>query len=406
MGKTIVFSWKIDNSKYGYLCGPEPEKNDPMICDRITYDSALKAISNKVSSWNIGEYTEKFNILKTQISDYTGGQTISGEATDYYYDNDDKNYIVLTGKDGSNWCGGGNLNLSQETVEEIKKYVDAKFAATKVKLDSEINALTAKTTTQIEKVSTSLTSKIEAAEQQIAVQNSAMSNKLEAASNAISVATKIFDLESANITVDKLNKAISDSNETKVWKDAAEEKLIAHDSIVEYCKDRVEADSVKVGKLGEKIEEYKAEAYDRIALVQKEVENVNNKIVKISKDNAAISEETSAEESQALRAGITNNDSYISETETIDNGDGTFDINTTIGDETFNVKVYGYGKKLRANGNEGVNGLILANNGVKYTDKSGSFISIINGNIKLSNSNGSGKIEIKDDGVYINGVKQ
>jgi len=406
MGKTIVFSWKIDNSKYGYLCGPEPEKNDPMICDRITYDSALKAISNKVSSWNIGEYTEKFNILKTQISDYTGGQTISGEATDYYYDNDDKNYIVLTGKDGSNWCGGGNSNLSQETVEEIKKYVDAKFAATKVKLDSEINALTAKTTTQIEKVSTSLTSKIEAAEQQIAVQNSVMSNKLEAASNAISVATKIFDLESANITVDKLNKAISDSNETKVWKDAAEEKLIAHDSIVEYCKDRVEADSVKVGKLGEKIEEYKAEAYDRIALVQKEVENVNNKIVKISKDNAAISEETSAEESQALRAGITNNDSYISETETIDNGDGTFDINTTIGDETFNVKVYGYGKKLRANGNEGVNGLILANNGVKYTDKSGSFISIINGNIKLSNSNGSGKIEIKDDGVYINGVKQ
>lgn len=406
MGKTIVFSWKIDNSKYGYLCGPEPEKNDPMICDRITYDSSLKAISNKVSSWNIGEYTEKFNILKTQISEYTGGQTISGEATDYYYDNDDKNYIVLTGKDGSNWCGGGNLNLSQETVEEIKKYVDAKFAATKVKLDSEINALTAKTTTQIEKVSTSLTSKIEAAEQQIAVQNSVMSNKLEAASNAISVATKIFDLESANITVDKLNKAISDSNETKVWKDAAEEKLIAHDSIVEYCKDRVEADSVKVGKLGEKIEEYKAEAYDRIALVQKEVENVNNKIVKISKDNAAISEETSAEESQELRAGITNNDSYISETETIDNGDGTFDINTTIGDETFNVKVYGYGKKLRANGNEGVNGLILANNGVKYTDKSGSFISIINGNIKLSNSNGSGKIEIKDDGVYINGVKQ
>lgn len=406
MGKTIVFSWKIDNSKYGYLCGPEPEKNDPMICDRITYDSTLKAISNKVSSWNIGEYTEKFNILKSQISDYTGGQTISGEATDYYYDNGDKNYIVLTGKDGSNWCGGGNSNLSQETVEEIKKYVDAKFAATKVKLDSEINALTAKTTTQMEKVSTSLTSKIEAAEQQIAVQNSVMSNKLEAASNAISVATKIFDLESANITVDKLNKAISDSNETKVWKDAAEEKLIAHDSIVEYCKDRVEADSVKVGKLGEKIEEYKAEAYDRIALVQKEVENVNNKIVKISKDNAAISEETNAEESQALRAGITNNDSYISETETIDNGDGTFDINTTIGDETFNVKIYGYGKKLRANGNEGVNGLILANNGVKYTDKSGSFISIINGNIKLSNSNGSGKIEIKDDGVYINGVKQ
>lgn len=406
MGKTIVFSWKIDNSKYGYLCGPEPEKNDPMICDRITYDSTLKAISNKVSSWNIGEYTEKFNILKSQISDYTGGQTISGEATDYYYDNGDKNYIVLTGKDGSNWCGGGNSNLSQETVEEIKKYVDAKFAATKVKLDSEINTLTAKTTTQIEKVSTSLTSKIEAAEQQIAAQNSIMSNKLEAASNAISVATKIFDLESANITVDKLNKAISDSNETKVWKDAAEEKLIAHDSIVEYCKDRVEADSVKVGKLGEKIEEYKAEAYDRIALVQKEVENVNNKIVKISKDSAAISEETSAEENQALRAGITNNDSYISETETIDNGDGTFDISTTIGDETFNVKVYGYGKKLRANGNEGVNGLILANNGVKYTDKSGSFISIINGNIKLSNSNGSGKIEIKDDGVYINGVKQ
>lgn len=406
MGKTIVFSWKIDNSKYGYLCGPEPEKNDPMICDRITYDSTLKAISNKVSSWDIGEYTEKFNSLKVQISDYTGGQTISGEATDYYYDNGDKNYIVLTGKDGSNWNGGGNSNLSKETVEEIKKYVDEKFAATKVKLDSEINTLTAKTTTQIEKVSTSLTSKIEAAEQQIAEQNSVMSNKLEAASNAISVATKIFDLESANITVDKLNKAISDSNETKVWKDAAEEKLIAHDSIVEYCKDRVEADSVKVGKLNEKIEEYKAETYDRIALVQKEVENVNQKVVKISKDSAAAVEEESAEDTQALRSGSVNNDSYISETETIDNGDGTFDIKTTIGDETFNIKVFGYGKKLRANGNEGVNGLILANNGVKYTDKSGSFISIINGNIKLSNSNGSGKIEIKDDGVYINGVKQ
>lgn len=406
MGKTIVFSWKIDNSKYGYLCGPGSDENNPMICDRITCNSTLKSISNKVSSWDINEYTNKFNELKTRISDYTGGQTISGEATDYYYDNGDKNYIVLTGKDGSNFNTTGKTSLSKENIEDIKKYIDEKFAATKIKLDAEINTLTAKTTTQIERVTIDLSSKIQSAEQQISEQNSLMSNKLEAASNAISVATKIFDLESANITVDKLNRAIMDSHETKVWKDAADEKLIAHDSIVEYCKDRVEADSVKVGKLGEKIEEYKADTYDKIAIVRKEVENVNKKVNKISQENAAISGEFNEGDNQVLSAGIKGNDSYISETETIDNGDGTFDINTTIGDETFNIKVFGYGKKLRANGNEGANGLILANNGVKYTDKSGSFISIINGNIKLSNSNGSGKIEIKDDGVYINGVKQ
>ena len=51
-------------------------------------------------------------------------------------------------------------------------------------------------------------------------------------------------------------------------------------------------------------------------------------------------------------------------------------------------------------------GLVLATNGFRYKDKSGSIISMINGNILLSNADGSGKLEIKKDGLYINGNKQ
>jgi hypothetical protein len=97
-------------------------------------------------------------------------------------------------------------------------------------------------------------------------------------------------------------------------------------------------------------------------------------------------------------------DLNILETETIDNGDGTFDIVSTLGSETYNVRILGFGNKIKASDN--TKGLVLASNGVKYTDKSGSSISIINGNIKLSNADGSGKLEIKKDGLYINGVKQ
>lgn len=406
MGKTIVFSWKIDNVKYGYLCGPETENNNPIICDRITTDETLKAISNKVSAWSLGTYTEKFNALKSRISEYTGGVTISGSASDYYHSNDEKNFIVLTGKDGSNGVPQATTSLDESTLNKIKMYVDAKFATAKKQLDSDINTFTAKTTTQIEHINENLSSKIESAEQEIVAQNAIMANKLENASSSIAAATKIFDLEAANITVEKLNTAIEDSRTTKVWKDAAEEKLNAHDSMVEYCKEKVELDSVRVGNLNEKIEDYRSDTYNKISIIEKEVENVNTRVNTLKVGSASIQSEAQEQESPALSRGLDDVDSYVSETETIDNGDGTFDIKTTIGDEIFNVKVYGYGKKLRANGNEGVNGLILANNGIKYTDKSGSFISIINGNIKLSNSNGSGKIEIKDDGVYINGVKQ
>ena len=95
---------------------------------------------------------------------------------------------------------------------------------------------------------------------------------------------------------------------------------------------------------------------------------------------------------------------YMLETETIDNGDGTFDIVSTLGSEVYNVKILAFGSKIKAN--DDTKGLVLASNGIKYTDKSGSSISIINGNIKLSNSDGSGKLEIKKDGLYINDIKQ
>ena len=401
MGKTIVFSWKIDNTKYGYLCGPEEENDDVMICDRILTDSTLKAISNKVSSWTFVKYETNFTKLKMAISNYTGGQTISGTASDYYYENNDKNYIVLTGKDGSN----GNPKYStigNETFDEIKKYIDSKFISAKTDLKSEMNSFMARTQTKIESVSASLISKVTSVEEEITEQNSVMASQLEAASNSIIAASKIFDLEAANITVEKLNKAIEDSNETKIWKDSAEISINAHEDIVEYCKNKVEYNSVKVGKLGEKIDEYRADVYDKIASVAYEVENISNKVDNMT-NNAYYEQE---QQQDVIMGNGGEIESYVSKTETIDNGDGTFDIFTTIGDETFNVKVFGYGKKLRANGNEGVNGLLLASNVMKYVDKSGSLISIINGNIKLSNASGSGKIEIKDDGVYINGVKQ
>jgi len=406
MGKTIVFSWKIDNTKYGYLCGPESDNNEPMICDRITSHELMQAISGKVSKWDKLTYNSKLNALKALIGDYTHGFTITGTTDDYWYENgEDKNYIVLTGKDGSN-SDKYSKHLDKDTLDEIKRYIDLQFKSTKDSLKEDINVFTAKTSTKIERVNEELGSKIEFAEKQLEAKNELLSNKLEAASTAITTATKIFDLESANITVEKLNKAIEDSAETKLWKDSAEEKINNHDEIVEFCKNSVEDTSVMVGNLGDRLEDYKSNTYNKISEVENQVEFVNARVSNIINASIAIqtASDVQSETEHIFDRGIDNG--YVSETETIDNGDGTFDVNTTIGDETFNIKVFGYGKKLRPNGNEGVNGLILANNGIKYSDKSGSFISIINGNIKLSNSNGSGRIEIKDDGVYINGVKQ
>lgn len=412
MAKTVVFSWKIDNSKYGYLCGPEIDNNKPMICDRITTHETLKQISDKVSEWDYSEYSENFDELKEMISEYTQGSTISGTADNYYFENDnDKNYIVLTGKDGYNGSKQEQFkSLKEDILKEINShiddYIDKKFNLANVSLKNDMSNLKTETISKIEHANMEFTSKVEEVEEQLEESNSILEQRLLDASRSIEAATKIFNLEAANITVEKLNSAIEDSRDVKIWKESAKDKILAHDELIEYCKNRSETDSARVNMLSEKVDEYRADAYDRIALVANEVESVNNKVNSIYASKEAIQTNDNESEIALSKSYVSQDmDSYVSETETIENGDGTFDIKTTIGDETFNIKVFGFGKKLRINGSEDVNGLILANNGFKYLDKNGSFISIINGNIRLSNSDGSGKIEIKDDGVYINGKK-
>ena len=404
MGKTIVFSWKIDGNKYGYLYSPD--SNDPVICDRITDSAILSNISTEVSSWNESKYSSKFSSLNNKIRQYTNGIGIPGSYADYYMKGD-KNYIVLTGKDGGGVENNSGNCISEDVINKLKRYIDAKFEATKTDLQGEI--VTAKNTIyeSFESVKQQIDDKVSVATDTLALKYDSEFEKLSGMTEYVDTASKIFKLSSNEVlNADEISRAIfkveqlsGDAITTATKLSQFEEKSTVNTAQIDTLQGSYNEVTLRVN-------EVESGLTAKINQLSEDVSSVETKIERIKQQSYSSME---AEESQYLSApapkGGNNEDfSYVSETETIDNGDGTFNIDTTIGDETFKIKIYGYGRKIKATDKE--EGLVLANNGFKYFDKSGSFISMVNGNIRLSNSDCSGKLEIKKDGLYINGVKQ
>lgn len=402
MGRTRVFSWKIKDNVYGYLYTGKNDGN--LISERITEPTLLSTIADAVSNMTEEEYSSAFTTLNGQINSRYG-VSIPGTYSDYY-GSDAGNYIVLTGKDGSSFTNQTYGKVDGEAMNKIKEYIDSKLNIAKEQLKEDVNAVNAQTIDKIEHVNANVSAIVSAAEQALEANNAVMANKLESAASAIQTATKIFDLESNGITAEKLKTAIDNYADTKTWIESKNADLESNKAQISAIIPRLDETHSMVEQVDVKVDSYKVNVDTKLSQLESNVKDIDNKVNKI-KTSSSIEQEVVSDGNEVnYSRGIGIGETYdsIYETETIDNEDGTFDIKTTIGNETFEMKVLGFGNKLE--NEEKHVGLSVANNGFKYLDKSGSFISIIDGDIVLSNADGSGKIEIKSDGVHITGRKR
>ena len=398
MAQTRVFSWKIDGNSYGYLYIPPGKSGDKLISNRITDDAVLTEISNVIANWTESEYTTKFNELNSAIR-AKFGVSIPGSASDYF-NGYVKNYIVLTGKDGG-YSKKQTNTVSEETAETIKKLVNSELAKAKKELKADVESVKESTISTVNSKINAASSEMVSLKNELIANENAMSAKLDSAQSKIDTAAQLFDMNGTGVNKQNLQNAITKSN-------AAIERLNVTDGIlseqsasIRETNERLTNETSQINGRITEVESSTEELERAVNTIGSTVSELNIRVERIS--SASIEMQQEEQQSTNLRSAMPDNEETAL-TETIDNGDGSFNINTTIGNENYNVKIYGYGGKIKVR--EVEDGLVLATNGFRYKDKSGSIISMINGNILLSNADGSGKLEIKKDGLYINGNKQ
>ena len=394
MAKTTVFSWKVTDSKYGYLWTEESQ--GPCITNRITDSSILEEIVGEISGWDEATYASNFNVLSNLIHD-NFGKYIEGDYSIYYNGNNGgKSFIMLTGKDGANSNGQGNSDINDAVLTQLKTYINNQVAVMKESVKSEMNDFKASTNQKIEVLNTSVNEKIDSAKSElVSSTTSIIDGKMTEISNGVrdNVLAKLEN----DVPVSSLQELV---NGTKMHEleSFVDEKTRANASAVSAIRHDVNNQNERIEDISTSFEDELRSTNSRIDNISDEVAKIDTKVEKVAANKAIreeVEQETPAEKD--FRKGI-DDDLYALETETIDNGDGTFDIIATLGSETYNIKILAFGNRLKVG--DKTQGLVLASNGIKYEDKNGSSISVINGNIKLSNANGSGKLEIKKDGLY------
>lgn len=404
MAKTTVFSWKVTDSKYGYLWTEETQ--GPCIVNRIVDSHKLEQIVGEISSWDEATYASNFDTLSNLIHDNFGSY-IEGDYTLYYNgDNGGKSFIMLTGKDGANANCQGNSEINDNVLVKLKSYLANQVAIMKEDVKADMNDFKAETSQKIEVLNTSVNEKIDTTKNElVASTTTIIDSKMTEISNG--VRDNVLAKLEHDVPVSSLQELV---NGTKMQEleSFVDEKTRANTSAVESIRRDVDNQSDRITGMNNTFEEEMRATNTRIDNISDEVAKIDTKVERAVSKASAREEssdiETNDREMTFAKGFEDDEDLYTLETETIDNGDGTFDIISTLGSEVYNVKILAFGNKLKVG--DKTKGLVLASNGVKYTDKSGSSISIINGNIKLSNADGSGKLEIKKDGLYINGVKQ
>ena len=153
MAKTTVFSWKVTDSKYGYLWTEETQ--GPCIVNRIVDSHKLEQIVGEISSWDEATYASNFDTLSNLIHDNFGSY-IEGNYTLYYNgDNGGKSFIMLTGKDGANANGQGNSEISDNVLVKLKSYLANQVAIMKEDVKADMNDFKAETSQKIEVLNTS-----------------------------------------------------------------------------------------------------------------------------------------------------------------------------------------------------------------------------------------------------------
>jgi hypothetical protein len=405
MAKTTVFSWKVTDSKYGYLW--TEETNGPCITNRITDPSILEEIVGEISGWDEATYASNFDVLSNLIHD-NFGQYIEGDYSIYYNGNNGgKSFIMLTGKDGANSNGQGNSDVSDAVLAQLKTYITNQVTLMKENVKADMNDFKASTNQKIEVLNTSVNEKIDTTKNElVASTTSIIDSKMTEISNG--VRDNVLAKLEHDVPVSSLQELV---NGTKMHEleSFVDEKTRANANAVSAIRHDVDNQNERIIDISASFEDELRSTNSRIDNISDEVARIDTKVERVAA-NKVISEDVSEEitvndRSLSFAKGFEDDeDLYALETETIDNGDGTFDIIATLGSETYNIRILAFGNRLKVA--DKTQGLVLASNGIKYADKSGSSISIINGNIKLSNADGSGKLEIKKDGLYINGVKQ
>lgn len=404
MAKTTVFSWKVTDSKYGYLW--TEETNGPCITNRITDPSILEEIVGEISGWDEATYASNFDVLSNLIHD-NFGQYIEGDYSIYYNGNNGgKSFIMLTGKDGANSNCQGNSDVSDAVLAQLKTYITNQVTLMKENVKADMNDFKASTNQKIEVLNTSVNKKIDTTKNElVASTTSIIDGKMTEISNG--VRDNVLAKLERDVPVSSLQELV---NGTKMHEleSFVDEKTRANANAVSAIRRDVDNQNERIIDISTSFEDELRSTNSRIDSISDEVARIDTKVERVAANNVIqedVSEEITVNDRSLSFAKGFEDDEYLYalETETIDNGDGTFDIIATLGSETYNIRILAFGNKLKVA--DKTQGLVLASNGIKYADKSGSSISIINGNIKLSNADGSGKLEIKKDGLYINGVK-
>lgn len=398
MAQSTVFSWKITDEYYGYLCtwNGESMLKTPCITRRIVDSNILQMIISEVGSWNKDEYITHFNELNELIN-RNFGVSISGNPDDYYGNPNMNSYIILTGKDGSNSKNNGD-EINDNVLEKLKTYISSKLTTTSESLKTEMKAFKAEQISKLDATVNLVNQTMESTKAQISEStDSKIANKVseiipsvkDSVVNSIEQGSKIQEfIRETNSKMNEFDNLIRESTQLNA-------------SSINAIGETVNSQIETMQQMGSSLEEEIRSTNNRIDNMGETVNVINEKINLVASSRDVSFQETEPELN--LSKGIEDEDVYMLETETIDNDDGTFDIVSTIGSEKYNIKILAFGNKLKDD--DKTEGLVLASNGIKYLDKSGSYISIINGNIKLSNADGNGKLEIKKDGLYINGVK-
>lgn len=395
MAQTRVFSWRIDDNKYGYLYISENKTGADLITDRILDESKLSEISNVVSQWDVEEYERRFNILNDAINSKYG-KTIPGDYSRYIngYAN---NYIVLTGLDGKDGTNGRDGWKDEEIIAKVKKAVKEEFDKSKTSLVSEADTIKDYVYGKCSATVETVKNEFKTYKNTIVAKNEELSQKLTAVTATLQTASQLFDLNGGEVTKENLKAAITKSNSAYSNVSVLSNRLNDQINVSSNLERRIGDVDSSLSVLSESVN-------DRLSSVEESIVVIDNKVKSISTKDNGQTTENDVVASKGIIQSVDDSENHVATTETIDNGDGTYSVNCNIGNENYSIKIFGFGKKLKIREQE--EGLVLASNGFRYKDNSGSVISMIGGNILLSNSDGSGKIEIKKDGVFINGTKQ
>lgn len=394
-----VFSWKLDDYKYGYIM--PPKQNGPHISERITNETLLSKMAETVKTWDKKTYTRMFNELNQEVYDMFHVK-ITGSADDYYGDEHiDNNYIILTGKDGSN----GNTMLTNEDLKKIEKTVTNKLNLAQSEIEAAEKSLKLWV---IDKTNSSIASSMSITQESVEKMkelNNSLKEKLESAEESLRIASALFDFNGHGITREKLVKTISNANSALTLASVANTTANeAVDKLKDVSKD-ISSLQNEQSKLKDKVNIVNDTMLTNIGKVKQQITEMEEKIedVKITANSQASSSANDTLLSSGKKSRKRSEESPNSViTNIVQNGDGTYTSLVKIGDENYFINVLPSGETLTDENAK--NGLTLSKNGFRYMNGN-SEILISDGIIKLSNKNGNGSIEINDDGVFINGKK-